>query len=78
MTAWMDNVGAIFMTENVYTSSQTKHVDVNYNFACEYVEDGFIRIAFVRSEHNISNGCVKDLTGGDIYDAHQGDTKWSN
>jgi hypothetical protein len=38
----VDNIGAIFMTENVSTSSRTKHVDVKYHFVCEYVEDGFI------------------------------------
>jgi len=34
----MDNIGAIFMVENVSTSPRTKHVDI---------EDGFIKIIFV-------------------------------
>ena len=38
----VDNIVAIFMTENVSTSSRTKHVDVKYHFVREYVEDGFI------------------------------------
>jgi hypothetical protein len=42
----VDNIGAIFMTENVSASSQTKHVDVKYHFVREYVEDGFIKIIF--------------------------------
>jgi hypothetical protein len=52
------------MTENVSTSSQrTKHVDVKYHFVRKYMEDGFIKIFFVRSEHIISDGFTKDVTG---------------
>jgi hypothetical protein len=64
----VDNIGAIFMTENVSTSSQTKHVDVKYQFVREYVEDGFIKIILGRSEHNVSDGFTNNVTG-DIYDA---------
>ena len=45
----VDNVGAIFMSENALTSSQTRHMDIRYHFVREYVEDGFIRTIFVRS-----------------------------
>jgi hypothetical protein len=38
----------------------------------EYVEDGFIKIIFVRSEHHVSDGFTKNVTG-DIYDAHTAD-----
>ena len=33
----VDNVGAIFMAQNVTTTSQTKHVDIRYKFVNEYV-----------------------------------------
>jgi hypothetical protein len=68
----VDNVGAIFMTENVSTNSGTKHVDVRYHFVREFVEEGFVKIIFVRSEHNTSDGFTKNVTG-DIYDAHVAD-----
>jgi hypothetical protein len=68
----VDNIGAIFMTENVSTMSRTKHVDVKYHFVREYVEDGFIKIIFVRSEHIVSDGFTKNVTG-DIYNAHTAD-----
>jgi hypothetical protein len=51
----VDNVGAIFMSENVSTSSRTKHVDTRYHFVREFVEEGFVKIIFVRSEDNISD-----------------------
>jgi hypothetical protein len=68
----VDNIGAIFMTENVYTNSRTKHVDVRYHFVREFVEEVFVKIVFVRSEHNTSDGFTKNMTG-DIYDAHVAD-----
>jgi hypothetical protein len=65
----VDNVGAIFMSENASTSSRTRHVDIRYHFVREFVEEGFIRIVFVRSEANISDEFTKNVSGA-IYDAH--------
>jgi hypothetical protein len=42
----VDNVGAIFMAENVTMSTRRRHVDVRYHFVREFVEDGFIKIIF--------------------------------
>jgi hypothetical protein len=39
----VDNVGAIFMVENLPTSTRTRHVDVRYHFVREFVQDGFIK-----------------------------------
>ncbi len=66
----VDNVGVIFMTENVLTNSQSKRVDVRYHFVREFVEEGFVKIIFVRSEHNTSDGFTKNVTGDILYDAH--------
>jgi hypothetical protein len=65
----VDNVGAIFMSENASTSSRTRHVDIRYHYVREFVEEGFIRIVFVRSEANISDEFTKNVSG-DTYDAH--------
>jgi len=48
----VDNVGAIFMAENVSTSTRTKHVNVHYHFVREFIKEGFIRIIFVRTKDN--------------------------
>jgi hypothetical protein len=50
-----DNIGAIFMSENVLTSFWTRHVDARYNFVREFNEDGFIKIKFNRSIENDSD-----------------------
>ena len=63
------NVGAIYMSENVLTSSRTKHVDTKYHFVREVVEEGFVKIIFVRSEENISDPITKN-TPSSIYEKH--------
>jgi hypothetical protein len=35
----------------------------------EYVEDGFIRIVFVRTANNVSDSFTKNMTG-DVFDTH--------
>ena len=55
ITVRVDNVGAIFMSENVTTSNRTKHVDTRYRFVNEFVEDGFIEIIFVKTRDNVSD-----------------------
>ena len=65
----VDNVGAIFMSKNVTTTSRTKHVDVRYKYVNEYVEDGVIKILFVKSEDNEADGMTKNL-GGEQYEKH--------
>ena len=34
----VDNVGDIFLSENISLSKWTKHIDVRQHFICEYVE----------------------------------------
>jgi hypothetical protein len=65
----VDNVGAIFMAENVTTSGRTKHVDIRYHYVREFVEDGFVKIIFVRTAENYADQFTKNVTGN-IYDAH--------
>ena len=65
----VDNVGAIFMLENVSAISRTKHIDIRYSFVREFVADKFIKIIFVRTEENVSDGFTKNVSG-DIYERH--------
>ena len=57
----VDNVGAIFMSENTAISDRTKHVDIRYNFVREFIEDGFVKIIFVRTHDNIADLFTKNL-----------------
>jgi hypothetical protein len=44
-----DNIGAIFMSEYASTGFYTWHVDTSFHFVREFIEDGFMKIKFVRS-----------------------------
>ena len=64
-----DNVGAIFMTENPNSGVRTRHVDTRYHFVREHVEDGFIKIVFVKSEENDADIFTKNV-GKEAYEKH--------
>jgi len=65
----VDNVGAIFMSENVTTSQRTKHVDIRYNYVREFIQDDFIKIIFVKSEDNRADIFTKNVTS-DLQGVH--------
>ena len=55
------NTAAIYMSENVTTTTRTKHIDVRIKCVKELCEDGIIKIIFVRSENNESDILTKNL-----------------
>jgi len=69
----VDNVGAIFMTENVSMSLRTKQVDDH--FVREFIEDNFIKIVFVQTKDNKADVFTKNVVG-DFYDKHTSDMVW--
>jgi len=72
----IDNVGAIFLAENVTTSQRTKHIDIRYHFVREFVEDSFIKIIFVRTTDNTADIFTKNVTG-DLHDKHTEKLVWT-
>jgi hypothetical protein len=65
----VDNVGAIFMAENASATSRTRHVDARYHYVREFIEEGFIKIIFVRSKDNLADGFTKNVQN-EVYDFH--------
>ena len=59
----VDNLGAIFMADNISVSQRTKHVDVRYRFVQQYCLDGFIKVIFVKTEENDADLFTKNLDG---------------
>jgi hypothetical protein len=47
-----DNVGAMFMAQNSSSGVRTRHVDTRYHFVREDLEEGIIKIEFVKSVKN--------------------------
>ena len=69
VTVYVDNIGAIFMSQNVTATSRTKHVDIRGKYVKEYSEDGVIKIMFVSSGDNDADILTKNLAS-DLYSKH--------
>ena len=75
ITVYVDNVGAIWLSNNRTTSDRTKHIDIRTSFVKEYQEDGKIIIKFVKSEDNETDIFTKNTTNV-IFQNHQKKLVW--
>ena len=75
ITVHVDNVGAIWLSNNRTTSDRTKHIDIRTSFVKEYQEDGKIIIKFVKSEENEADSFTKSTTNV-IFSNHQKKLVW--
>ena len=75
ITVYVDNVGAIWLSNNRTTSDRTKHIDIRIAFVKEYQEDGKIIIKFVKSEENEADILTKNTTNV-IFNNHQKKLVW--
>ena len=57
----VDNQGAVFLAHSDGASMRTKHINVRYHFVREYVENGVVKILFMRSEDNNSDMFTKNM-----------------
>ncbi len=59
---WIDNVGAIFMTENRTSSNRTRHMDTRWWYVMDMQDnDGLIKVGFVRTKENVSDIGTKNV-----------------
>ena len=65
----VDNLGAIFMSDNISVSQRTKHVDVRYRFVQQFSLEGFIKVIFVKTDENDADLFTKNL-GSEKYAKH--------
>ena len=70
ITVYVDNVGAIWLSNNRTTSDRTKHIDIRTCLVKEYQEDGKVIINFVESEDNEADIFTKNTTNA-IFQRHQ-------
>ena len=75
ITVHVDNVGAIWLSNNHTTSDRTKNIDIRTSFVKEYQEDGKIIIKFVKSEENEADIFTKNTTNV-IFSNHQKKLVW--
>ena len=65
----VDNIGAIYLSKSATSSNQTRHIDTRYHFVREYIENGILKIVFVKSEDNNADIMTKNLCIC-LYDKH--------
>ena len=75
ITVHVDNVEAIWLSNNRTTSNRTKHIDIRTSFVKEYQEDGKIIIKFMKSEDNEADSFTKNTTNA-IFQNHQKKLVW--
>jgi len=56
----VDDAGAIFLANNKALGQRTKHIDTHYHFTRQYVEDGVIKIRYVKTDDNTSDVMTKN------------------
>ena len=77
ITVHVDNVGAIWLSNNRNTEDRTKHIDIRTAFVKEYQEDGKIIIKFVKSEDNEADiGVFTKNTSSIIFQRHEEKLVW--
>ena len=65
----VDNVGAIYLANNYSTSQRTKHIDIRAHFLREYIENGILKVEFIRSEDNDADILTKN-TSEELFHLH--------
>ena len=75
ITVHVDNVGAIWLSNNRNTGDRSKHIDIRTSYVKEYQEDGKIIIKFVKSEDNEADIFTKNTTNI-IFQKHQEKLVW--
>ena len=75
ITVHVDNVGAIWLSNNRNTGDRTKHIDIRTAFAKEYHKDGKIIIKFLKSDDNEADIFTKN-TSSIILQRHQEELVW--
>ena len=58
----VDNVGAIYMSQNQASSTRTRHMDTRWFYVNDLQDDGLIIVKFVRSEENVSDVATKNVS----------------
>jgi hypothetical protein len=69
ITVRVDNVGAIYLSNNFSLGQRTKHIDIRHHFVREFVEDGIIKTIFIPTNDNDADIFTKN-TSEDTFNRH--------
>ena len=59
---YCDNQGAIALAKNPESHARSKHIDIQWHYQREKIEDGSIEFKFIQTEQQIADGLTKALT----------------
>jgi len=62
VTVRVDNVGTIFMSNNVTTTGRMRHIRIRTMFVQEHAEDGTVKIVLVQSKDNDNDMMTKNIS----------------
>jgi histone deacetylase 1/2 len=58
---WCDNIGATYLTANPVFHARTKHVEINYHFVREKVQQKTLDVRFISSKDQLADGLTKPI-----------------
>ena len=58
-----DNKGTVFTANNPVTNLRSRHLEVRWFKVRDYVRDGLLKVAHLRTEHNVADFFTKPLVG---------------
>jgi hypothetical protein len=59
---WCDNIDATYLSGNPIFHARTKHIEVDYHFVGERVDQKLLDIRFISSEDQVADGFTKSLS----------------
>ena len=62
MTIYSDSQSAISLVKNLTLHARTKHIDVQYHFVRDMVEDGKVKLEKVETLVNVSDALTKPMS----------------
>ena len=62
MTLRVDNAGAIYLANNHTTGQRTKHIDIRAHYVRELINNGDLKVVFIKSEDNDADIYTKNTT----------------
>lgn len=58
-----DNISAIYVAKDHVNHTRTKHIDMQYHFIQEIIEDGDIQLLKIDTKNNLADMLTKNVPG---------------